>query len=55
MVISSIIGKAVVSTIDVLLLLAVLYSMKHSSNQNSTGSELFAVILTAFNIIAIWI
>ena len=55
MIATTIIAKTVITTIDVLLLLITLYTLNKENKESTLGSELFAAILTAFNIMAIWI
>ena len=55
MIATTIIAKTVITTIDAILLLITLYTLNKENKESTLGSELFAVILTAFNIMTIWI
>jgi len=55
MIATTIIAKTVITTIDAILLLITLYTLNKENKESTLGSELFAAILTAFNIMAIWI
>lgn len=55
MIATTIIAKTVITTIDAILLLITLYTLNKENKESTLGSELFVAILTAFNIMAIWI